>query len=81
MEGAVRVLYEMDMLERLFKLCPHMAPGAIKLNHIPDRALRSSMFFISEIMPDAYLCDWLNEELQYAAALCLSLWWHIILIL
>ena len=69
------LLCEMNMPERLFKV-PLMAPGAIRLNRIPDMSLRSS---ISEIMPGAYLCDWLNEELQHAAALCLSLWWHFIL--
>ena len=65
-------LYEMDT--RLVKLCPHMAPGRpIRLNHIPDMPLRSSMFFISEIMPVAYLCDWLNEELQCSVLqLCAS---------
>lgn len=52
-EGAVRaktkavhwtLLYETDILERSFKLCPHVAPGAIRLNHIPDMALRSYVF-------------------------------------
>lgn len=69
------LLCEMNMPERLFKV-PLMAPGAIRLNRIPDMSLRSS---ISEIMPGAYLCDWLNEELRRAVALCLSLWWHFIL--
>lgn len=29
----------------------------------------------------AFFHDWINEQLQLAAALCLSLWWHIILML
>lgn len=74
------ILNELDMLGKLFKLCPHMAPEAIRLNHIPDMPPRSSgPPFISAFMPSAILCDRLNEQLQHAAALRLSLWWHIIL--
>lgn len=35
--------YEIDMLERLFKLCPRKSLGAISLNHIPDMPLWPSV--------------------------------------
>lgn len=46
------ILNELDMLKRVFKLCPHMAPGAIRLNHIPDMPLRSSVFSSLQSCPE-----------------------------
>lgn len=57
--GCRTCLNTMDTLERLLQLCRHMAaPGAIKAKSHPRHGTEArSMFFISEIMPDAYLCD------------------------
>lgn len=66
--------------ERLFKLWPHVAPEPVRLNHIPDMALRSSMFFLNLWNHARCILVWLVKW-RAAAALCLSLWWHFILML
>lgn len=78
-----RALYGICMkwtrLRGSFKLCPHMAPGAIRVNHIPDMALRAFVFFSLSLK--SCPMHFLNEDLQNAAVVCLSFWWHIILML
>lgn len=48
----------------LFKVGADMAPGTILVNHITDVPLRVFHVFIFEMVPGAYLCDWINEQLQ-----------------